>query len=100
MHDTSTSSSSGKSAFKRGGDLFEYAAGGLLAFFMGPLLFEFTQGFVLSYAAEKYGEAWSGFFWFLWVIGSAVGSFGLSVMIMAMTVHVGLMKISRKLFGR
>lgn len=100
MRDSSTSGSSGKSAFKRGGDLFEYAAGGLLAFFTAPLLFEFTQDFVTGYASEKYGPAWRGFFWFLWLIGCGVGSFGLSVMIMAMTVHVGLMKISRKLFGR
>lgn len=86
--------SSNKDSFARGADYLAIPLSGVMTFFVGPQLYQATVTYIAAYAASEFGNGWVWFFKFLWVICCAVGSFGLCLMLLAVTLRLGLAKIA------
>jgi len=90
---------SGKSAFERGLNLFALPLAGTLTLFAGPAFYRLTTAAISDYAAEQFGEGWAMLIWLLWLIACGVGTFGFSLMLVAVTVKFGLARLGKLIFG-
>ena len=89
---------SGKSAFARGADLFATVAAGFAAFFLTSWINETSLPMALRHAEHTFGPGWNGLLTPVWFLACAVATFGLCQMLFALTLRLGLAKVSAWVF--
>ena len=97
MRDRSNTSS-GKSAFNRGADWFASAAAVAAAFYLTPLLVRLSLQPAIDYADHELGFGWDWIITPVWWVGAAVAAFGFSQMAIALTLRLGIAKLSGIIF--
>lgn len=89
---------SGRNAFTGGSDLSVTVLGVALTFILAPLAYHASIETALTYAADNYGSGWD------WLVklgcGLGVGllTFGLTTMAFAVTLRLGVAKLTTLIF--
>jgi hypothetical protein len=99
MRDPNKSKVSGKDAFTRGSEFLAYVIGVLLTVLTGPLLYDLNKGWFLRYADARFGAGWHTFFNLLLIAFCGLGTLGLSLMVVSMTIRIGAAKFAGWFFG-
>jgi len=100
MGDTGDSSSSNRSAFQMGADLFSYVIGAVATILLAPQIYHLTANAFVKYVGDQLGRDWESFFEFLWRVGVGVGTFAICLMLTSITLRLGFAKLSMLIFRR